>query len=134
MGSPSATIAHEHISDSGTKSANGRCRHFETLAEQLPFELTVAFIPLRRCLLAERMVRLLIKSDSSVDAQPFLLEPDSNRLNCRCGPDRGSISRAQCTITRCHTSCHPAFEETLLRAGLMDEDEPGCEAPAAVEG
>ena len=96
------------------------CAHFESRTEFLSLELTVAILPLKRCLLAERMVSLLSETDSADSANELLLEPESGKLYCRCGPDYGPIHRSLCTPDRFEASCLPAYEEILVSAGLDD--------------
>ena len=107
------------------------CPHFQTRIEKLPFEHTTALLPIRRCLLAERMVRLIRnKPEAATVVGTLLRDTDSEVPYCICGPDLDTIEHGKCVRTRCEGSCTPAYRVMLEDLAVEDASEVDCEVPA----
>ena len=90
------------------------CPHFQTRIEKLPLELTTALLPIRRCLLAERMIRLVrSKPEAESVVETFVRDPALEVPYCVCGPDLDTIEHSKCVKTRCETE--PAFNRQTLQ-------------------
>jgi hypothetical protein len=115
-------------------TATDGCAHFQTRIEKLPLELTTALLPIRRCLLAERLVRLLRNNpEAAAIVETFVRDPDSEVPYCICGPDFDTIEHGKCVKTRCRSSCIPAYREILQGLGVEDTYEIDCEEPAPAD-
>ena len=99
-------------------------------------------VPIRRCLLGEQMVRLLMQTEAGravcsrlLINSPETLEAPSLResenearpVRVAYGPDLEPIHPLECQIDRCVESCSPSYKAMLLEFGLH-------EAVAAQEG
>ncbi len=105
-----------------------RCPHFQTRIEKLPYELTIALLPVRRCLLAERMVALIRpKPDSQEVVRTLVVDPGEEVPHCLYGPDLDVIEHSKCTRARCEESCSPAYVEILSGFKVEDALDPDCQ-------
>ena len=106
------------------------CPHFQTRIEPLSLELTTALLPVRRCLLAERMiVRIRPLPESGDFVSAFVRDPGSEVPSCLYGPDLDAIEHGKCTKERCETSCSPSYRQLLESFQAVDPQPPGCDAP-----
>ncbi len=104
--------------------------HFQTRIEKLPYELTTALLPVRRCLLAERMIALVrTKPGSDEIVRTFVLDASEPVPHCLYGPDLDVIEHGRCAHERCEKSCYVAYTEMLAGFGVQDRDAD-CEEPA----
>lgn len=110
------------------------CPHFQTRIEKLPLELTTALLPIRRCLLSERLIRLIrTKPEATAIVDAIIRDPDSEVPYCICGPDFDMIEHGKCVKVRCGNSCVPAYRELLKDFGVEDTVEIDCEEPAPAD-
>src|SRR5947209_4822823 len=112
-----------------TMTVSDRCPHFQTRVERLPYELTTALLPIRRCLLAERMIVLIRPLPEAADVVHAFVQDTADEVpQCLCGPDLDAIEHSRCTRTRCESSCSPAYREMLESFAIKETSDQECEA------
>ncbi len=110
------------------------CPQFQTMMEKVPLGSGTAVLPIRRCLLAERMITLLKEVDAAKEvAAALALDPDADPPRCTHGPDLEPIEHSRCTGERCAGSCSPAYRELLGRFRISDPVEIECGAAASAK-
>lgn len=92
-------------------------------------------VPIRRCLLGEQMVRLLMQSveGRAVSSRLLINSPktleapslreganDTMPIRVAYGPDLEPIHPLECLIDRCIESCSPSYKAMLIEFGLND--------------
>lgn len=135
MASRRTAVAKPGASDSDQENSielGDRCPHFQTRVEKLSLEMTTAYLPIRRCLLSERMLTLLRPIEEAREiVETIAMEPDTeDAYFCVCGPDLDTIEHRKCSAARCESSCTVAFEEILGAFNLKDDPPVGCDSPA----
>ena len=106
-------------------------------------------VPIRRCLLGERMVHLLLQTEAGQNTASRILingpletplernvaqaplEPTPEAaIRVAFGPDLEPIHPLDCTRDRCVASCSPSYEAILVEFGfhrtVLQTDEDGC--------
>ena len=106
-----------------------RCPHYQLHSELLAQEGPPAYLAIRHCLLAARMLELM---QPVPEAQPLaqrLTVQAHNRAYACVGPDLDAVTQHLCTLTRCDQLCTPAYIELLLQFNIVDpkEEEVTCE-------
>jgi hypothetical protein len=110
------------------------CPHFQTRVEKLPLELTVAYLPIRRCLLSERLIRLIRNHPEAAGVvKAFAVDSEAGVSCCICGPDLDSIDHSKCRRERCGSSCIPSYNEILAGVGIEDSEPVDCDEPARAD-
>jgi hypothetical protein len=104
------------------------CPQFQTRMEQIPLKRRTTMLPIRRCLLAERMVeKLRDRPDAVSFVAAIAVDPLAQPPLCIHGPDLDTIEYTKCTSERCATSCSPSYRDILARCGAEDRHEIACE-------
>jgi hypothetical protein len=103
------------------------CPQFQTRIESYPLRTISAMLPVRRCLLAERMVQL-VRGVEAADpvVRTVVFNRNTDPPYCLYGPDLESIEHWKCTADRCAGSCSPSYREILARFGVSDPEEIAC--------
>jgi len=97
------------------------CPHFQTRLDETPHGLGRTLHSVRRCLLAERMVRLLkVAPGARTLAISLSIDAGAEPPLCILGPDLEPIDWTTCTADRCERSCTPSYQEVIGRFGLTD--------------
>ena len=133
-----------------------RCGHFRVEAQSLSVSeagITLR-VPVRRCLLAERMIRHLATSEegreiarklSIASASGHLspvpasseISPLDDAVRAAFGPDLEAIHALECTVERCQESCTPGYQSFLRHFGFValaeEETGVGCQPVALSE-
>lgn len=105
------------------------CPQFQTHMEEVPLRDGKAMVPIRRCLLSERMVEKLLPVPEAGDmVRAVVLNPGEEPVRCSHGPDMDIIEHSRCTADRCMTSCSPSYRAILSQFGLEDRSEIDCGA------
>jgi hypothetical protein len=103
------------------------CPQFQTRIEPVPLRSTTAMLPVRRCLLAERMVGFLrTRPEASEVITAIVIDPAQPVPVCIYGPDLDTIEHSKCTSDRCVHQCSPSYRELLARFQLTDPQEIDC--------
>lgn len=109
-------------------SASPFCPHFQTRMEEIVLKSGSTLLPIRRCLLAERMVGFLQdKPYAKALIQAVVLDPTELPINCINGPDLDAVEHGKCTSERCAMYCSPSYRQILSRFHITDPQEIGCE-------
>jgi hypothetical protein len=95
--------------------------------EEIPLRATSALLPIRRCLLAEKMVALLQPVPEAESVVRALIDDAGARPpHSLYGPDLDTVEHWKCTADRCMTSCSPSYRSILERFGAKDPEEIDC--------
>lgn len=107
------------------------CPHFQTRMEEVPRHAGSTVLPIRRCLLSERMVALLrpVPAAQTV-VWTVALDPTEEPPVCLNGPDFDTIEHARCTVERCEVSCSLRYRALLARFGVADPAPVDCAVSA----
>lgn len=101
-----------------------RCPHFQIYTESLIQDGPPSYLAIRRCLLTERLNRLLRQSeDGSLLADKLIVTAANNSQYAFVGPDFEAVTQQTCSITRCETRCTPAYHQHLEMFSLTDPEE-----------
>ncbi|HZO91888.1 MAG TPA: hypothetical protein VFB38_26455 [Chthonomonadaceae bacterium] len=109
-----------------------RCPHYQLYSEPLGLEGPPAYLAIRRCLLTERLIRLLRHSnDGALLAEKLVIHATNGKEFAFVGPDLEAVTQRSCLVGRCEKRCTPAYHQHLERFGLSDsgETEITCEDP-----
>jgi hypothetical protein len=132
----------------------GRCKHFSIEAEEIYVSgaPVVLRVPIRRCMLAERMIGLISQTAKGSEvAHKLRIASDPHRthapaehphadqvkppileaeIRAAFGPDLEVIHHVECTIQRCKESCTPSYKSLLQHFDLHEladqETGAGC--------
>jgi hypothetical protein len=103
------------------------CPQFQTRIEPIPLRSTTALLPVRRCLLAERMIGFLRTVPEAAEViVAVAIDPSQPVPVCIHGPDLDTIEHGKCTSDRCAQRCSPSYRELLSRFQLTDSQEIDC--------
>ncbi len=111
-----------------------RCRHFQIYSEPLDLEGPPAYLAIRRCLLAERLIALLRQSpDGGKLAVKMMVNTTNGNSFAFVGPDLDAVTQHACTVRRCDERCTPAYKQHLDHFQIEDphEDEVTCSEEVA---
>jgi len=101
-----------------------RCPHFQIYSEPLDLDGPPAYLAIRRCLLTERMIRLLDTSDQGRHlAQKLVIHATNGRTFAFVGPDLEAVTQRACVFRRCDERCTPAYKHHLNHFGIVDPHE-----------
>jgi hypothetical protein len=116
---------------------SSRCPHYQLYSEPLGTGEPPAYLAVRRCLLAERMIRLLRRSsDGNALADRLVIEVRSGQKYAFAGPDLDAVTQRACVLERCEERCTPAYEAHLLQFGIVDpgEEDVACDEEEENDG
>jgi len=103
------------------------CPQFQTHMERLNLKSDSAMLPVRRCLLSERMVTLLRGAPGAEEViEAIVLDAETETPYCLYGPDLDAIEHEKCTAGRCALSCSPTYHRILGRFDITDLEEVDC--------
>ncbi len=103
------------------KQKESRCPHFQLYAQPLDIEQTPNVLAIRRCMLAERLIGLLLQTpNGAMLTQKLTVRIDSGKDFAIVGPDLESVTRSACTVERCEERCTPAYVAHLEYFGGTD--------------
>jgi len=106
--------------DSQNESAK-RCPHYQIYSEPLALEGPPAYLAIRRCVLAERLIQFLRQSaEGNLLADKLVVHVAGGNAYAFVGPDLEAVTQTACTVKRCAERCAPAYAEHLERFGLTD--------------
>ncbi len=106
-----------------------RCPHYQLHSEPLGADGPSAYLAVRRCLLTERLVRLLRQSeDGNQLAAKLTIHTADGRTYAFVGPDLEAVTQQMCRTERCEQQCTPAYTKHLDQFGVIDpgEEEATC--------
>lgn len=112
------------------QNSSRRCPHFQIYSEPLDLDGSPAYLAIRRCLLTERMIRLLKQSsDGEKLADKLVIHATNGKTFAFVGPDLEAVTQRSCTFRRCEERCTPAYQQNLKLYQIVDplEDEVVCE-------
>ena len=107
-----------------------RCPHFQIYTESLIEDGPPSYLAIRRCLLTERLNRLLRQSDDGcLLADKLVVEAGNGSYYAFVGPDLEAVTQQSCSITRCENRCTPAYHQHLETFGITDplEEDVTCQ-------
>lgn len=107
-----------------------RCPHYQLYAESLLVNGPPAYLAIRRCLLTERLIKLLRQSgEGSQLADKLVINATNGKAYAFVGPDLEAVTQRACTFNRCEKRCTPAYSQLLDRFGITDvrEDDVTCD-------
>ena len=105
------------------------CPQFQTHMERLNLKSDSAMLPVRRCLLSERMITLLRDTPEAEGVlKAIVLDAEAEMPYCLYGPDLDAIEHSKCTALRCGSSCSPSYRGILGRFEITDSQEIDCGA------
>lgn len=100
-----------------------RCPHYQIYSERLEMDGPPAYLAIRRCLLAERLVRILSEGPEGAQlAQKLVVRTSGEMQYAFVGPDLDAVTQHTCTVTRCEEQCTPAYIQLLNYFKLSDPD------------
>ena len=88
-----------------------------------------AYLAIRRCLLTERMIRLLSQSpEGNRLAEKLVIHVTNGKDYAFVGPDLDAVTQRSCSIRRCEEKCTPAYLQHLSHFEMKDpyEEEVTC--------
>src|ERR1051325_4957755 len=98
-----------------------RCPHFQILSEPLEMDGPGAFLAIRRCLMTERLIRLLDRSPEAKRlSDKIVIHGANSRPYAFVGPDLEAVTQQTCYIKRCEECCTPAYEQHLAHFDIQD--------------
>lgn len=106
-----------------------RCPHYQLHSELLAQEGPPAYLAIRHCLLAARMLHLMQPvPETEPLAQRLTVQTQQRAFAC-VGPDLDAVTQHLCTLNRCDRQCTPAYRELLQQFNIVDpqEDEVTCD-------
>ena len=100
---------------------NKRCPHYQIYSEALKLDGPPAYLAIRRCLLTERMIRLLRQSEEGKELSEKLVIHVANGNNYAfVGPDLDAVTQRSCSVKRCEERCTPAYLQHLSHFSIED--------------
>ncbi len=125
-----------------------RCPHYQIYSEPLQLEGPPAFLAIRRCMLAERLLHFLNQSEEGKHlGEKMVIHTTAGKRYAFVGTDLEPVTPQTCNLGRCEERCTPAYVRTLQHFGKVDpqaddvtctesdEDEetkPGARIPTAL--
>ena len=92
------------------KQESSRCPHYQLYAEPLGIEHGPNVLAVRRCLLTERLIGLLLQTpNGAMLTQRLTVRINSGREFAIIGPDLEAVTQSACTVNRCEERCTPAY-------------------------
>lgn len=106
-----------------------RCPHYQLHSELLAQEGPPAYLAIRHCLLAARMLELMQPVPEAQSLAQRLTVQTQHRAFACVGPDMDAVTQHLCTLTRCDRLCTPAYIDLLQQFNIVDpkEKEVTCE-------
>src|ERR1041385_4507958 len=103
---------------------NKGCPHYQIYSEALELEGPPAYLAIRRCLLTERMIRLLQQSpEGNRLAEKLVIHVTNGKEFAFVGPDLDAVTQRSCTVKRCEERCTPAYLQHLNHFNITDPNE-----------
>ena len=109
-----------------------RCPHYQIYSEPLKMEGPPAYLAIRRCMLAERLIQFLDRTEDGKQlAEKIVIHTQSGKRYAFVGTDMEPVTQHTCHRQRCEERCTPAYLHTLEQFGLADpqEEEVTCTEP-----
>jgi hypothetical protein len=101
-----------------------RCPHYQIYSEQLKMDGPPAYLAIRRCMLAERLIQFLDQSEEGRQLGGILvIHTTDGKRYAFVGPDLEPVTQQACNVRRCEDRCTPAYVHTLRQFGMVDPDE-----------
>lgn len=98
-----------------------RCPHYQLYAQPLEIEHGPNVLAIRRCMLTERLIGLLVKTpNGSMLTQKLTVRIDAEKDFAIVGPDLEAVTQTACTVTRCEERCTPSYTAHLEHFGGTD--------------
>src|SRR5437763_274024 len=92
------------------KQERNRCPHYQLYAEPLDIEHGPNVLAVRRCMLAERLIGLLLQTpNGAMLTQKLSVRISSGKDFAVVGPDLEAVTQSACTVKRCEGRCTPAY-------------------------
>jgi len=102
-----------------------RCPHYQIYSEALETSESPAYLAIRRCLLTERMIRLLGQSpEGNRLADKLVIHVTNGKRYAFVGPDLDAVTQSSCSVKRCEEHCTPAY---LQHLGIFEISDPNEE-------
>jgi hypothetical protein len=103
---------------------NSRCPHYQIYSEALEMSGPPAYLAIRRCLLTERMIRLLQQSEEGNRlAEKLVVHVTNGKDYVFVGPDLDAVTQRSCSVKRCQERCTPAYNQHLKHFDMNDPEE-----------
>ena len=109
-----------------------RCPHYQIYSEQLKMDGPPAYLAIRRCMLAERLIQFLDRTEEGKQlAERIVIHTQGGKRYAFVGTDLEPVTQHACHSQRCEERCTPAYVRTLEHFGLADpqEEEVTCSEP-----
>jgi hypothetical protein len=109
-----------------------RCPHYQIYSEPLKMEGPPAYLAIRRCMLAERLIQFLDRTEEGKQfAERIVIHTQGGKRYAFVGPDLEPVTQLACHGQRCEECCTPAYLHTLEQFGVADpqEEEVTCTEP-----
>ena len=101
-----------------------RCPHYQIYSEQLKMDGPPAYLAIRRCMLAERLINFLDTSEEGRQlGKKMVIHTRDGKRYAFVGTDLDPVTQQACTGRRCEESCTPAYLQTLTHFGMEDPEE-----------
>ena len=113
-----------------------RCPHYQIYSESLQLDGPPAYLSIRRCLLTERMIKLLQQSvEGKLLAEKLVVNVTNGNRYAFVGPDLDAVTQQSCSLQRCEENCTPSYLNHLNHLGIEDtnEEEVTCQEQAGEE-
>ena len=106
-----------------------RCPHYQIYSEQLKMAGPPAYLAIRRCMLAERLLHFLDKSEEGKQlGEKMVIHTGDGKRYAFVGTDLEPVTQHACNLRRCEERCTPGYQQTLQQFGMVDpqEEEVTC--------